>query len=310
MENDRLIKALSVPEGLVDVLLDTDAYNEIDDQFALAYLLGMPERANIKGITAAPFFAPGMNGKSVSPADGMEKSYNEIHKVLTLADHKELFGDTCKGSAAFLPDEHTPVSSAAASFTAELSASYTEENRLYIIAIGAITNVASALLLRPEMKDSTVIVWLGGHARHMPDTREFNMFQDIAAARVVLGCGVPVVQIPCSGVADRFLTTRFELEHWLLGKNAICDYLVKNTVEEAESYAGGRPWSRVIWDVTAVSWLVNNNNRFLGSRLLPSLLPGYDFRYSEKPEEHLIRYVDHVNRDLLFEDLVRRITAL
>lgn len=29
------------PQGIVDVVLDTDAYNEIDDQFAIAYQLGM-----------------------------------------------------------------------------------------------------------------------------------------------------------------------------------------------------------------------------------------------------------------------------
>lgn len=64
---------LQVPRGSVDVVLDTDAYNEIDDQFAISYLLRSKDKLNPKAIYAAPF----LNSKSSSPKDGMEKSYNE-----------------------------------------------------------------------------------------------------------------------------------------------------------------------------------------------------------------------------------------
>ena len=33
------LKNLEAPTRIVDAVLDTDAYNEIDDQFAIAYLL-------------------------------------------------------------------------------------------------------------------------------------------------------------------------------------------------------------------------------------------------------------------------------
>ncbi|MBQ4298633.1 MAG: nucleoside hydrolase, partial [Clostridia bacterium] len=69
MENDRFLTAYERPRGKIDVVLDTDAYNEIDDQFALAYLLTFGERCRIRGITAAPF----LNERASSPADGMEK---------------------------------------------------------------------------------------------------------------------------------------------------------------------------------------------------------------------------------------------
>ena len=36
MTNEQRIRNLSVPTGKVDVVLDTDAFNEIDDQFAIA----------------------------------------------------------------------------------------------------------------------------------------------------------------------------------------------------------------------------------------------------------------------------------
>ena len=39
MTQEQLFKNLNRPEGKIDVVLDTDAYNEIDDQFAIAYAL-------------------------------------------------------------------------------------------------------------------------------------------------------------------------------------------------------------------------------------------------------------------------------
>ena len=38
------------------MVLDTDTYNEIDDQFARAYLLRSTEKRNVQVIYVAPFF--------------------------------------------------------------------------------------------------------------------------------------------------------------------------------------------------------------------------------------------------------------
>ena len=304
MKREQYLKNLSVPEGKIDVVLDTDAYNEIDDQFAIGYMLRNTQKFNIKGICAAPF----LNGKSTCASDGMEKSYNEIRKLLSLAEMSDLENSVFKGSEEFLKDEKTAVRSDAADFMAALADDYSPEKPLYIVAIGAITNVASALLKNPKMTENCVVVWLGGHGVHMPlAASEFNMKQDIAAARVVFGCGIPLVQLPCGGVVDHFLTSKYELEHWLKGKNALCDYLYNNTVQEADSYAAGKPWTRVIWDVTAVAWLLNENSKFMAERLIPSPIPEYDGHYAFDSNRHLIKYVYNINRDSLFEDLFNKL---
>ena len=82
MNMDQLFRNLSAPNGKVDVVLDTDAYNEIDDQFAIGYMLKKTEKFNVRGICAAPF----TNEKSSGPEDGMEKSYDEILKLLSLME--------------------------------------------------------------------------------------------------------------------------------------------------------------------------------------------------------------------------------
>jgi inosine-uridine nucleoside N-ribohydrolase len=301
MTNEQRIKNLSVPESRVDVVLDTDAYNEIDDQYAIAYLLKSKEKLNTKAIYAAPFF----NSNSVSPEDGMEKSYNEILKIISLLGEKV---DVFKGSDRYLDNENTPVISPAAQDLAERVKNYSPQNPLYVVAIGAITNIASAILLNPEIAENAVVIWLGGHALHYHDTKEFNMYQDVAAARVVMQSGVPFVQLPCMGVVNQFAVSKQELEFWLKGKNDLADYLAENTINAAESYAKGSAWTRVIWDVTAVAWLLNDSERFMESRIIPTPIPTYDNFYATDYNGHPMRYVYNIKRDNLMNDLFRKLT--
>ena len=302
MNNDLgLLNRLNKPAGPVDVVLDTDTYNEIDDQYALSYLVKSGDKLHLKAVYAAPFF----NEKSTGPEDGMEKSYQEILHILTLLEKEEYKERVYKGSAGYLPDEQTPVESAAARHLTELAMEYTPEKPLYVVAIGAITNVASALLMRPEIKDRMVLVWLGGNSLEWPDNKEFNLFQDVAAARVVFGCGVALVQLPCMGVVSSFTTGAGELEMFLRGKNKLCDYLVDYTEKEGALGSKNSCWTRVIWDVTAVAWLLDES--FMEDKLIPSPIPQYDHHYSFDPTWHFIRYVYHINRDNLFEDLFRKL---
>ena len=189
IDNARLIRSLEKPKGRVDVVIDTDTYNEIDDQYALSYLIKSDEKLDLKAIYAVPFF----NEKSTGPADGMEKSYREIMNVLTLLEREDLKEHVYRGSTEYLPSETEPVISDAAKDLAKRAMDYTEEHPLYVVAIAAITNVASALLLNPDIKNRIVLIWLGGNATNWPDNKEFNLYQDVAGARIVFGCGVPLV---------------------------------------------------------------------------------------------------------------------
>lgn len=301
--DEKLLKRLQKPDRKVDVVLDTDTYNEIDDQFALAYLLKSPEKLNVKAIYAAPFF----NLHSSSPEDGMLRSYDEIKNVLQLMECEKYLKNAYKGATGYLKDEKTFVDSDAARDLAQRAMQYTPENPLYVVAIAAITNVASAILMQPDIADRIVIVWLGGHAYHWPNTNEFNMAQDVAAARIVFGCGAAVVQLPCMGVVSAFSTTGPELEHWLRGKNKLCDYLCDVTQKEAELYGQELTWSRPIWDVTAVAWLLDKDLTM--DKLVHSPVPTYDNLYSFDETRHFIRYVYHIDRDKLFMDLFKKLAT-
>ena len=302
LTEEQRIQMLARPQGPIHMVLDTDAYNEIDDQFAIAYAIAA-EKLQVKALYAAPFF----NGNSTGPEDGMEKSYQEIQKLLGLMGRE---ATVLRGSKTYLPNEQTPVDSPAARDLCQRAMEYSSEKPLYVASIGAITNIASALLLAPQIADRIVVVWLGGHALHWHHNMEFNCEQDVAAARVVMGSGAPLVMLPCMGVVSSFTTTEPELRHWLAGKNALCDYLIEHTVETANSYAKGKVWSRVIWDVTTIGWLLNEDNRFMLDRLIPTPIPEYDHHYATDPRRPLCRYVYHIERDWLLDDLFAHLSAL
>ncbi|MBQ9084655.1 MAG: nucleoside hydrolase [Clostridia bacterium] len=298
MNANQYLENLSVPQGKIDVVIDTDAYNEIDDQFAIAYLLRNSEKLNTVAIYAAPFSFP-----HISPEEGMEASYKEILNLLSLSG-VEL--PVYRGSTRYLESESAPVISEAAEHLASLANNYSPEKPLYVVAIGAITNVASAILLNPKIKENCVIIWLGGHSHEMEITDEYNMKQDIAAARVVMSSGAPFIQLPCAGVVSGFAISESELERFFSGHGPLADYLARHSLEEMKEHRG-LPWTRVIWDVTAVAWLLNEDDRFMLSRVMPTYLPDYTNHYESAPIDTESRYVYFIRRDALMRDLIDKV---
>ncbi len=299
MTQSQYEKNLLFPEGKVDVVLDTDAFNEIDDQYAISWLLRSSDKINLKALYAAPFH----NELSSGPKDGMEKSYNEIFKLLKLAKREDMAENTYKGSDSYLIDEKTPVISPASQDLAQRAMAYSPEKPLYVLAIGAITNVASALLINPAIAEKIVVVFLGGHGLDFTDNREFNMRQDVAGARVVYGSGCPLVVLPCVPVVSNLSTTEPELRSWLVGKGDLATYLAENTIRTAETYAKGKVWSRVIWDISAVAFVLGAGKNYMRVKQIPLIMPGYDHQYEQGVSDRKISYACYVNRDKIFGDL-------
>lgn len=303
MEWAEYLNNLEVPKGPIDVVIDTDAFNEVDDQFAIAYLLASGEKLRLRALYAAPY----SKQREPSPEKGMEKSFDEILRLLALEHREEFIPLTFRGSRHYLPDEAHPVYSEAAEHLISLALTHDAKNPLYVISIGAVTNVASALLLRPEIADRIVIVWLGGHGREYHNTREFNLYQDIAAARVMFRSGAPIVQLPCNGVVSGFSVSFVEMEHYLSNQNPVCDFLLDRVREALKESKHCPAASRVLWDVATVAWLLNDNDRFMLSRLTCAPVPEYDDLYAYDTSR-LIRYVYFVNRDALASDLFAKLT--
>lgn len=278
--------------SILPMVLDTDTYNEVDDQFALAYALLSPERLKVEAVCAAPF----LNRRVSTPEEGMEKSLREIHKIMELAGRS---APVYEGARAFGPAEGE-LSPAAKSIIR--LALRQREGPLYVVCIASPVNVAHALCHAPEIRQRITVVWLGGHSYGHPDTNEFNLKEDLWATRTLLDSGVSLVHIPCLGVASQLWTSLAELEKWLGGKNALCDGLI-------DLFRSYRPdhfaWGKVLWDVAAVARLINPEWVPCASR--PSPLVTDDLHWAFDPRRPLIQQAYACQRNLIFGDLFERL---
>jgi len=215
------------------IILDTDARNEIDDQYAIAYAM-LSESFDIRGFTAAHF------GKRRS----MEKSHDEILLVLKLLG-KEASYPVLRGAAGALPNAHMPVDSPAARFIID-EAMNNRGDRLYVVCIAALTNLASACMIKPEIKERIKVIWLADKAWPRGGLF-FNMKKDILAAQIIFNTEIDLTIIPACGVANKLKIYRRDKSH-IHGKGEIGDYLWKIFIQ--------RIWKpKAIYDVVAIAAL-------------------------------------------------------
>jgi len=305
LTNDEMRKRLAFPQKFpIRAVLDTDTYNEVDDQFALAYMLLSPEVYDLRGIYAAPFF----NKRSNSPGHGMELSYGEILNVMDCmgVNHE---GFVFKGSDRILQSLEDPVDSPAVRHLIAQALASSPDDPLYIIAIGAITNVASALLIEPAILDRVVLVWLGGNL--MPgrngQTHDFNTKGDLVGTRFIYESGVPHIQIGCWGVTSHLTTSVPELRHYLSGKNRICDLLIERFSDYVDNTYG---WAKELWDVGAAAYFVNPEWFVVDE--IPSHTADDDRLVAYEgvcPDRHIMLTARFLDRTMIFRDLFEKLSG-
>ena len=279
-------------------VLDTDTYNEIDDQFALAYALLAPEVLDLRAVVAAPF----SNRRAETPGEGMRKSYDEIARILGL------FGSPAenfawRGSESYLADRRTPVDSEGARKIVELAYdAHASGGRLYVLAIAALTNVASALLIAPEIAEYVTIVWLGGHELDCGRNDEFNLRQDVAAAQVVFDSAAPLVWVPCREVASKLTMTLAELAPALAPAGKLGEFLYGRTEELIRER--NIP-EKVIWDIAAVACF--SVPEALTKRRIAAPRLNDDRSWSSEAGRREITVVADLDRAAVFADLFAKL---
>ncbi len=292
------LRRLQPPTEPVSMVLDTDTYNEIDDQFALAYSLLSGDDLDVEAVYAAPFH----NARSSGPEDGMEKSHEEIVRILERMD-REPDGFALRGSRSYLPGPDEPVPSPAVDDLVE-RAMADRDGPLYVVPIGAITNIASAILTRPEIIERIVVVWLGGQPHRWHTASEFNLKQDLHATRVILDSGVPFVHVPCTNVAEHITTTRAELAAHITGNNALGNYLYEIFDDFADDHFAR---AKVLWDLGPVAWLINAD--WVPTVLTHAPLLTDMVTWSLDRRRHLMREAIGCTRNAIFADLFSKIAS-
>ena len=167
-------------DGPLRIIIDSDADNEVDDQFALALALGAGERLKIEGFVAAHF---GLKGGT----EGIEKSYQEMLRLLELAGRAGEF-PVLRGSDPLVYRDPVPESEGV-DFIIERARAATPEDPLWLVLLGPATDAAAALLKAPEIADRLVVFW-HGRTRWPVQCWNFNAYNDIKAVQVIF-------ELPC-----------------------------------------------------------------------------------------------------------------
>ena len=283
------------------VILDTDMFNEIDDQFALTYLMTSLDTFDVEAITIAPFFNSGY-AKANTIEEGTEKSYDRTLEILDMIGMSEYKKKVYKGAVKYTTDSMETNDAVDKIIDICL-----KNDKTYIIAIGAITNVALAINKEPKIIDRIEIIWLGGNAPWIGQNKEFNFKQDINGVKMVFNSKVKLTVIPCRGVASHLITTTYELRHYLdnskIGKFLTDNFekLKKHYFTSEEDELGN---SKTLWDLSAVAYLINEDWFKTEDISCPNILE--DGRYESTIDKHKITFAIDIFRNKIFNDYFKK----
>ena len=277
----------------INVILDTDTYNECDDQFALSYMLLSQDRFNIEAITVAPYH----HDNDISVEEGQEKSYHEILKIcnwLNFDTENKVF----KGSNGYIENGYNETNEAVEKII-EIAK---KNEKTYIMAIGAITNIALAIKKAPDIINKIEIIWLGGHSPICDNNKEFNFRQDVKAIKEIFESKVDLTIIPCKGVASNLKISIYELEHYLKGKSEFCNYLCSRFYNDG---IHGIQTRRVIWDISVIAYLINKD--WFEEKKMDCPKINKDLSYSFNKNDRKIKFVTYLNSDKIYNDLFNKL---
>ncbi|MBR6558734.1 MAG: nucleoside hydrolase [Clostridia bacterium] len=282
-------------------ILDTDTFNEIDDQFAVTYAMLLDD-IDVLAMTASPF----SNHRSSGPADGMEKSYQELVKVRDFVDPDGKMNIPCyRGSDKYMDNMITPVKSDAAENIVRIVNE--ADDIVYIGVIGCFTNIASALLLDPSIADKAVILLLGPNKLENLCADDFNLAQDRNSARVIFECGVPVVILPAlgKGCTDILYMTNAEVAYYFKDKagkigNYLCEIFNNDECPPDGVNNSCDTRQRSIYDIGAVAFL-HDPNAF-GYEIIPSKSIDAKGMWRDIKDGRNMIYVPHADRNWIVSD--------
>ena len=285
---------LNYKKDKINLILDTDTYNECDDQFALSYLIKSKNIFNIEAITVAPYCH---TKRDVKVRDGQELSYNEILKIcnwLNFDTNNKVF----KGSMDYIQNGYDEKNDAVNKII-EIAL---KNNKTYILGIGAITNIALAIKKEPKIVNKIEIVWLGGNELGYEDNLEYNFRQDVEAVKIVFESKVKLTILPCKKIVSELRIDINTLKKYLENKSELCNYLIERFYNDG--YHGVQE-SRVIWDISVIAYMINKKWFETEQISCPNIRK--DTSYEVTDNRHNITFVTKLDRNKIYEDLFNKL---
>ena len=248
-----------------------------------------------------------------TPSEGVELSYQEILKVIELLG-SDFANHTYRGSENYLSSYDNPVDSPAARFIVEQAMSLSaEDDPIYIAAIGCVTNIASAILMEPRIRERIVVTWTASYPTSWDGSNfpSLNLVQDPLASRMLFSCGVPHVYLPGYYVGELLSISLPEIERWVAPHGRIGAFLHQLYTNNHNLLLQGIPSddlfgrSWVIWDLINFAWLMHPE--WVPSKIRPAPILTEDLFYKPNPNAYPMREAYGLNRDEVYRDFFHKL---
>jgi inosine-uridine nucleoside N-ribohydrolase len=211
------------------------------------------------------------------------------------------------GAPEAIADGRTPQDSPGARLIVAESKLASAQDPLHVAFLGPLTDMASAILLDPEIvRRPVVVIWIGGVGYGGVETYpgvEFNLSNDITAANLVYDSGITIWQVP-SNVYSQVSVSYAELEERIGGTSPLADYLIEQMVEWNATYHPEPIESRSLGDSPAVSLMLYPRGGTF--RTVPAPRFGREGHYLPG-SGHPVRVVESVDVRFLIEDMFAKI---
>ncbi len=277
----------------INIILDTDTYNECDDQFALSYLIKNQDKFNIELITVASY---SHKTRNVSVPEGQELSYNEILKICNYLNF-DTANKVFKGSMDYIQNGYNEDSDA----VNKIIEVALINNKTYILGIGAITNIALAIKKEPRIIDRIEVIWLGGNQLNYKDNLEYNFRQDIDAVKIVFDSKVRLTILPCNVISKLKIDIN-TLKENIGNKSELCNYLIDRFYNDG--YHGIQK-IRTIWDISVIAYMINKNWYKKEIISCPNIKDDTSYEITEN--KHKITIITDIDRDKIYENLFKKL---
>jgi purine nucleosidase len=279
----------------IRLIINSDAKNEADDQYAIVHALLTPQFI-VKGIIGAHF-------GEYRTTTSMQESYDEVLKLVELM-HLQNDISVFKGAEKGMADEQTPIMSEGAELIIREALS-DDPHPLFVIFLGPITDLAAAYSKEPSIADKLTAIWVG--CGPWPNGgNEYNLSNDIHAANVIFRSNIPLWIVP-QNVYSSIKVSISELLVKVKPYGDIGNYLYQQLVEfNLGPWAGwtrGEMWS--MGDSTAIALLMDEHGFEFELKPAPRITE--EMRYVHVQQERLIRWYHSIDSRFTLEDMFAKL---
>ena len=278
----------------IRIIICSDAKNEADDQYALVHAM-LTNKFIIKGLVAGHFRDHWTN----------HLSYAEMVKLAKLTNTYGEYPIVLGADQKLVNIKEYEVSAGTRLIIEE--ALKEDSLPLYVLNIGALTDLAVALLEEPKITSKMTAIWVGG-GRYPKGSKECNLGNDLIAANYVFASELPLWQIP-SNVYKTTLVSLAQLKLRVAPMGKLGNYLYEQLITFMKTNAKEKSWINpecwVMGDSGAIVVLLEEQKSYYQEIIAPIFDEEHHYIYNQKNRK--IRVYQQLNNYFVIEDMLSKI---